>query len=287
MTKQITIPDHTAVRVALWRAMHVQVDSAPYVFEDEIGLKLVHPDEDWRQRGDMHPQGTRGYRASIVGRARFIEDVLEEKIQQGINQYVILGAGLDTFAQRRQEVATKLRVFEIDEPQTQAWKRQRLMELGFGVPDYLNLVPVDFESGESWLDRLKASGFKMDRPALVTSAGVSMYLTRETNMATLRKISSLAPGSTLVMTFMLPPDLVEPEDRLPYKMVMERTAAAGTPFLSLFQPAEVLEMAKEAGFREVKHVSRADIIGRYFAGRVDGLKPSSGEEYLVATTGQA
>lgn len=277
------VPDHTAVRVALWRAMHVLVDPLPHVFEDEIGLKLVAPDESWRERGDMHPQGTRGYRASIVGRARFIEDLLLEKVQEGINQYVILGAGLDTFAQRRPDVASKLQVHEIEQPETQAWKRQRLEELGFGVPAYLNLIPVNFEAGESWIEKLKDSGFERDQPAFLASTGVSMYLSKEANLATLRKIATLSRGTTLAMTFMLPPNLVEPEDRAPYEMVMERTAAAGTPFLSLFSPAEMLELAREAGFREVRHVSRTDIIKKYFTGRADGLQPSSGEEFLVAT----
>ncbi|WP_408097526.1 class I SAM-dependent methyltransferase [Peredibacter sp. HCB2-198] len=281
--KQITIPDHTAVRVALWRAMHAQVDASP-IFEDEIGLKLVAPDESWKQRGDMHPQGTRGYRASIVGRARFIEDLLLEKINQGVSQYVILGAGLDTFTQRRPDIASKIKIFEIDEPQTQAWKKQRLIDLGYGVPGYLKLVSVDFESGESWLEKLKESGFQTDKPAYVVSTGVSMYLTREANMDTLRKIGTLAPGSTFAMTFMLPPDLVEPEDRGPYEMVIERTAAAGTPFLSLFSPSKALELAKEAGLQNVEHVSRTDIIKKYFAGRPDGLQPSSGEEFLVVMT---
>ncbi|MGE3611420.1 MAG: class I SAM-dependent methyltransferase [Bacteriovoracaceae bacterium] len=277
-----TIPDHTAIRVALWRAMHVQCDSSPYVFEDELGLKLANPDENWRQRGDMHPQGTRGYRASIVGRARFIEDLLEEKINHGTYQYVILGAGLDTFVQRRPTLASKIKVYEIDEPQTQNWKKNRLHELGFNIPDYLKFVPVDFEAGESWLDKLKEAGLKLEEPVYVVSTGVAMYLTKEANMDTFKKIASLAPGSTLAMTFMLPPRLVEVQDRVAYEMVMERAAAAGTPFLSLFEPNEVLTMAKEAGFSEVRHVSRHDVIKKYFEGRADGLLPSSGEEFLVA-----
>ena len=97
----------------------------------------------------MHPQGTRPFRASIVARARFIEDLVAEQAQRGVDQYVILGAGLDTFAQRRPELASRLRVFEIDQPGPQAWKRQRLVELGYGVPDGLKLVPVDFEAGDA------------------------------------------------------------------------------------------------------------------------------------------
>ena len=146
----IAAPDNTASRVALWRAMHVQVDQPPHVLEDEIGLKLLAPDDSWRSRSDMDPQATRIFRASIVARARFIEDLVVEQAGRGVRQYVILGAGLDTFAQRRPEIASGLRIFEVDQPAPQAWKRQRLIEVGMGVPDWLRLVPVDFEAGWSW-----------------------------------------------------------------------------------------------------------------------------------------
>src|ERR1700751_4512404 len=121
------IPDSTAVRVALWRALHVEVDAPPHVLEDTIGLKLAAPEEGWRQRGDMHPEGTKLFRASIVARARFIEDLVVEQAGRGVGQYVLLGAGLDSFAQRRPEVASGLKVFEVDRPGAQAWKRQRLI----------------------------------------------------------------------------------------------------------------------------------------------------------------
>ena len=110
-----------------------------------------------------------------------------------------------------------------------------------------------------------------------------MYLTREANMASLRQISALAPGSTLAMTFMLPTELVNPSERSQYEMVQERARAAGTPFVSLFSPTEMLALAREAGFRDVRHVSRSEIVQRYFVDRTDGLEPASGEEFLVAT----
>lgn len=277
------IPDHTAVRVALWRALHVLVDAPPHVLVDEIGLKLTAPDENWRQRSDMHPEGTRGYRASIVGRARVIEDLVQEQLQKGVGQYVILGAGLDTFAQRRPKLAAQLRVFEVDMPATQEWKRKRLLELGFGIPKNLHLVPVDFEAGESWREKLVQNGFSSDQPAVLASTGVSMYLTKEANMATLREIASFAKGSTFAMTFMLPLDLIPEPERAGHEFVYERAKAAGTPFISFFRPPEILKMAREAGFSEVRHVSGNDIKKKYFAGRFDGLEPSSGEEFLIAT----
>jgi methyltransferase (TIGR00027 family) len=285
MLEQTAGPESTAVRVALWRAMHVQVDPPPHVLEDEIGLKLAAPDEGWRRRPDMDPEATRYFRASIVARARFIEDLVIDYASRGVGQYVILGAGLDTFAQRRPEVASRLRVFEVDRPGPQAWKRQRLIELGFGIPEWLRFVPVDFEGGDSWWQRVASASFDAVRPAIITSTGVSMYLTRNAIEATLHQVAILAPGSTLVMTFMMPLELAEPELRPALEFALKGSRASGTPFISFFTPEEMLSVALEAGFKDVQHVSAAMLAERYFSGRPDGLRPpKNAEELLVATT---
>lgn len=279
-------PESTAARVALWRALHVQIDPPPHVLDDEIGLKLLAPDQDWRDRGDMDPQFTRPFRASIVARARFIEDLVVEQASRGVTQYVILGAGLDSFAQRRPEMASGLRIFEIDQPGPQAWKCQRLMELGFGVPNWLRFVPVDFEAGGSWRDGLVSSGFASSKPAIVVSTGVSMYLSNEANAATLRQVAALAPGSMLAMTFLFPLELADAEVRPGLEMAEKGARASGTPFLSFFRPAEIVALARDAGFADARHVSAADLTQRYFAGRTDGLHPpNNAEELLVATAG--
>ncbi len=227
---------------------------------------------------------TRGFRAGIVARARFIEDLITEHAGHGVAQYVILGAGLDTFAQRRPEIASHLRIFEVDRPGPQAWKRQRLIDLGYGIPEWLELVPVDFEAHASWWERLAAAGFDASRPAVVASTGVTLYLTRDAIAATLRQIATLAPGSTLAMTFILPLELFDPEDRHQLEAVQKSARASGTPFLSLFSPPEMMALARDADFTQVRHVSTADLIQRYFTGRTDGLRPSSGEAFLAATT---
>ena len=126
----------------------------------------------------MDPVFTRTFRASMVARARFVEDLVLEQAAQGVAQYVILGAGLDSFAQRRPDIASRMRVFEVDQPAPQEWKRRRLVELGYGVPEWLQLVPVDFEAGASAWQALAEAGFDATRPAFVASTGVSMYLTR-------------------------------------------------------------------------------------------------------------
>ena len=193
MTDTATEPDSTAVRTALWRALHLEVDAPPHVLEDRIGLQLAGPDPDWRQRPDMNEYATPGVRASIVARARFVDDLVTEQAELDVGQYVLLGAGLDTFAQRRPEIASRIQIFEVDRPGPQTWKRQRLAETGFGIPEWLRFVPVDFET-TSWWDGLLANGFVVDKPAVVTSLGVSMYLTREATAATLRQSAALATG---------------------------------------------------------------------------------------------
>lgn len=277
-------PDGTAVRVALWRAMHLDVDAPPHVLEDEIGRRLVAPAEGWRRRPDMDPAATKGFRAAVVARARFIEDLVTERAALGVGQYVILGAGLDTFAQRKPEVATRLRVFEIDQPATVDWKRRRLLELGYAIPDRLRLVPVDFEAGESWPDELIAAGFDPGLPAVVVSTGVSLYLTKDATAATLRRIAGLAAGSSLAMTFMLPTDLLDDADRAGLRQSAQGAKASGTPFISFYTPQEMLTLARESGFSNARHVPGATLAERYFAGRPDGLRPSSGEDFLLATT---
>ncbi|MDG0817203.1 class I SAM-dependent methyltransferase [Bdellovibrio svalbardensis] len=281
--KQIIAPEHTAVRVALWRALHVQIDPEPHVLNDEIGLKLVG-EQDWRLRPDMNPDFSKGMRASIVGRARFIEDIVEDQAKQGVSQYVILGAGLDTFAQRRPEIASHLHVFEVDQPGPQAWKQKRLAEIGLATPEWLHFVPVDFEAGQSWWEQLIAAGFDTSKPAVVVSTGVSMYLTKETNLATFQQLAKLAHGSTFAMTFMLALDLLEAKERSILEFVMKKAGEAGTPFLSLFSPLEILAMAKDAGFKNTQYVSGEDIYQKYFATRTDGLRAGNAEGFLVAMT---
>jgi methyltransferase (TIGR00027 family) len=283
-THRTAAPDNTAVRTALWRAMHVQVDPPPHVLTDEVGLRLADPGDDWRDRPDMDPTATRAFRAAMVARGRFVEDLVTEQAGNGVTQYVILGAGLDTFAQRRPEVAARLRVFEIDQPGTQAWKRDRLTALGYGVPGWLHLVPVDFERHENWLTRLSDTGFDAGRPAVIVSTGVTMYLTKDATAATLRQVATLAPGSTLAMTFLLPPELVDDADRPGLHASQEGARAAGTPFLSFYTPSEMRELARKAGFAGSRHLPSASLAERYFADRTDGLRPSSGEDLLLAET---
>ncbi len=283
MTAPATTPDNTAVRTALWRALHVQADAPPHILDDETGLQLIDPDPGWQDRPDMHPDFTRRLRASMVARGRFIEDLVSAQSLQGIRQYVLLGAGLDTFAQRRPEIASCLSVYEIDQPGTQTWKHQRLKALGYPLPDWLHFVGVDFET-DSWWKVLLQAGFDSKEPAVVACTGVTLYLTRTAITATLRQVAALAPGTTLAMTFYLPIELMDEEDR-PLQEIAEKGArAAGTPFVSFFAPHEVIHLAQQAGFKESKLITDKDLAKQYFGDRTDGLLPASGEIFLLATT---
>lgn len=269
-------PDSTAVRTALWRALHTLVDAPPLVLDDTLGLRIAEVDDQWRRRPDMDPEGTRASRASIVARARATEDLVT---RSGAQQYVVLGAGLDTFAQRD---AGRTPVFEVDAPETQAWKRRRLEELGLLVPWRLRLVPVDFEAGESWLDRVIAAGLDPVLPTVVSMLGVTMYLTREAISATLRSAASLGAGSTMVFSYSRPIEMAPAEIRPILAGAAHGAAASGHPWLSLLTPEDAVGLAREAGFGDVGLVTSADLHDRYFADRGDGLSPAGGEDLVIA-----
>ncbi|MEU9044983.1 MULTISPECIES: class I SAM-dependent methyltransferase [unclassified Kitasatospora] len=277
-------PSSTAVRTALWRALHVQHDDPPAVFDDELGLRLADPGSDWRRRPDMDPDDNPFARAAVITRARFAEDLVLEQLGRGVGQYVILGAGLDTFAQRRTELLPSLRVFEVDSPGPQSWKRRRLAELGLDTPAGPHFVPYDLESGGSWWEAAVTAGFDAGQPAVVVSLGVTTFLGREAVVAMLRQGTALAPGSTLATTFQLPLAMVEPGPRELRARVEEAARAFGTPFTSFFEPEEMLALARDAGFRTAEHIPATALTARYFADRADGLRPSNAEELLVVTT---
>jgi methyltransferase (TIGR00027 family) len=279
--KNTTEPDNTAVRTALWRALHVQVDAKPHILEDELGLKLIAPPDDWMERPDM--KYTKRLRASVVARSRFIEDLIIAQSQEGIDQYVILGAGLDTFAQRRSDIAAKLQIYEIDQPGTLAWKQKHLADIGLTKPDNLHFVSVDFEMS-SWWEALLKSGFDISKSAVIACTGVTLYLSKAAIIDTLNQIAKLASGSTLAMAFYLPIELLDEEDKAMQEMADKGARAAGTPFVSFFPPEEILELANLAGFKEAKTISTKDMEQVYFTDRADGLFPASGEVFLLAKT---
>lgn len=269
--------DSTAVRTALWRAQHVLLDDTPHVLDDTLGLRIAGVGDGWQARPDMDPEKMRANRASVVARARATEDALAES---GAGQYVVLGAGLDTFAQRQ---TGDIRVFEVDEPATSAWKHDRLDELDLLDPAQLSLVPVDFEAGDSWLAGVAAAGLDQHRPTVVSLLGVTMYLSRDAILATLRQAASLPTGSVTVFSYSRPIEMAPPEIRPILAGAAKGAAASGHPWLSLLSPEDAAGLARQAGFRDVGVVTSQDLHDRYFAGRSDGLTPVGGEDLVVAT----
>lgn len=281
---ELEIPDSTAVRTALWRALHVQLDPHPLILNDTVGFRLIAPSEEWRNRRDMDPEFTKRVRLSIVTRARFVEDLLEEKIKEGITQYIILGAGLDSFAQRKPELASRLKIFEIDDPETLKWKQHRLQELGLVSPPGLHFVPVDFENEDLWINKLPQYGFDIKQPVFVACTGVSLYLSREAILHLFRQLNMLTARSVFAMTFLLPMEELDEEDKALLRISMEGAERSGHPFLSFFTHEQMKALAYKGGFWNASVVSKNDLLKRYFADRTDGLQPASGEDFLIATT---
>ena len=284
-------PDITAVGAAFGRAAHVMLDDPPYVLEDTLSIQLADADvlraarlltADGRMVAPQDDPRAR-WRGNFVGRARLVEDIVGDRLGTGVGQFVILGAGLDTFAQRRPDVTSRLRIFEVDEASTQRWKQERLRELAMPVPDNLRFVPVDFESGDSWVRAIAMSGFDRTRASVIASTGVTQYISIDAITTTMREAAELAAATMFVSTFVLPVDLIDPDDKELRALTEERAAARGCPWISFYSPDQFLSLAVAAGFDDVQHVSARELNERYFLGRPDGLRAASGEHLITAT----
>jgi methyltransferase (TIGR00027 family) len=200
-------PSLTAYKVAMMRAAHQVLDD-PKVFDDPMALSVVGTQGEsavFLERKKFKKRLSVYLRAIVAARSRFVEDELSQAVTRGVRQYVILGAGLDTFAYRNPYADCGLKVFEVDYPATQAWKRRQLSEAKISIPDCLTFAPIDFER-QALADRLREAGLRTDEPSFFSWLGVTMYLSRETVMATLKYISSAMPsGSGIVFDYIIPP----------------------------------------------------------------------------------
>jgi methyltransferase (TIGR00027 family) len=273
----------TAERVALRRAAHQLYDDAPLVFADPLALRILTTDAlaELQKREEMertHPFA-RGMRAFLCARSRFAEDALGQAVANGVRQYVVLGAGLDTYAGRSAlpecSVHPALRIFEVDHPATQAWKRTCLEQAGLHVPNTVTFVPVDFES-ERLMDRLAASGFDAGAPAFCSWLGVLPYLTREAAEGTLRALGSLVAGSGVAFDYAVARESLSPKQQAAYDWLAERVARAGEPFRLGFEPAKLGQLLLECGFTRVEDLDSEAIAACYFEGRTDGLTVRGG-----------
>lgn len=261
-------PSRTAQGAAMHRAAHQFLDR-PLILEDPLAMRIIGAEaaETVQNGQDWHVQPrAKAMRAMMAARSRFAEDCLRAAYRRGVRQYVVLGAGLDTFAYRSELAG--LQVFEIDHPATQAWKRERLVECGLD-PANAVYAPVDFEH-ETIVDGLKRAGFDFAKPAVFAWLGVTVYLTPDTVLATLRLIAgAMAAGSEVVFDFAVRPEgdaAVEAR-----RAFAERVAALGEPVRSDFVPEELARDIRTLGFSKAEVIDRAALSVRYFQNRSDGL----------------
>jgi methyltransferase (TIGR00027 family) len=276
-------PSITARRVAMRRAAH-QLFDQPLVFEDPLAIAILGP-EIAATLGDEADQPLeRRLRAFMVARSRYAEDQLRAAVARGIRQYVLLGAGLDTFAYRNPY--PDLKVFEVDHPATQAWKRQCLAAAGIAIPENLRFAAVDFDK-ESWDEELRRRGFASSEPAFFAWLGVTLYLAEETVLATLGSIRSLHPRNTVVFDYALPRALLNAQEQAAHDVIAARVAAAGEPYRSSFDPRALDAHLRNIGFSLVEDLSGEDIDAHYFAGRTDGLHLGGKIAHLCCAAGTA
>jgi methyltransferase (TIGR00027 family) len=281
-------PSRTAQWVAALRAVHQLLDE-PLVLPDPLALPLLGAAAEAALREDpftLNDPISRGMRAAMVARSRFVEDELARGVAAGVGQYVVLGAGLDTFACRSPHPESQLRVFEVDHAGTQRWKQQRLAEAGIRAPSALAFVPMDFERDDLG-DALARAGFRADRPACISWMGVTTYLTADAVLAALRAMAGFAPGSCVCFDYRVPAAMLDPVERVIDEVIGRKAAAAGEPWLSTFDPALLQRQLLDAGFSAADSAAPDELNARYFARRKDGLRMGGGLRIMCARTGAA
>lgn len=274
-------PSKTAFGVARRRAVHQILDHPPLVLDDPVAVRILGPETEAAIRAELakHSNGfSRAMRAFMVARSRYAEDHLRSAVAEGVTQYVVLGAGLDTFACRNSY--DQLRVFEVDHPATQQWKRHLLAEAAIAVPPSLIFVPVDFEK-QTLTDGLAQTAFDFRKPTFFSWLGVTPYLTIEAFRATVRAIGEMPVGSGVTFEYALPRAMLGFKEKIALDMIAERVAMAGEPFQLFFSPDEMRQELRRAGFTKIEELTSDDINSRYFKRRSDGLKLQGGVARLI------
>lgn len=265
-------PSRTAQRVAVRRAAHQLLDR-PLVLEDPFALKIIGPDAEAATMAKAHGQVSSSFRAFMAVRSRYAEDELANAVARGVRQYVVLGAGLDTFAWRNP--FDGVRVFEVDFPATQHWKRQRLANVGMADPPCLTFAPVDFES-QTLADGLNRAGFRADQPAYFSWLGVTMYLTREAFDATAGFIGALPAGGGVTFDYAVERSELGVFERVALDHLARKVAVMGEPFQLFFRPVELASLVRGLGFGDIEDVGKDELNARYLGNRQDGLRLRGG-----------
>lgn len=220
-------------------------------------------------------------RAFVAVRSRYAEDELARAVDGGVRQYVLLGAGLDTFAYRNPHAGAGLRVFEVDHPSTQLWKLEQLRMAGIPIPAEAIFVPVDFER-QSLGEALEAAGFCPDRSAFFGWLGVVPYLTEGAFTATASYIAGMPPGTGVVFDYALARSSLSPRQQFALNAMAQRVAAAGEPFRLFFDPGELAGKLRRSGFRHLVDLGPKEINASYFSGRSDDLRVKGGLAHLMS-----
>lgn len=276
-------PSRTALRVAERRAAH-QILDTPLVLTDPLALRIVgatRPDDRTRLAARENGRLARTLRAFMAARARVAEDEAARLANAGGGQYVILGAGLDTFAYRN-PFPGRLRVFEVDQASTQSWKRQRLAETGITPGDDVAFVSVDFDV-ESPLAALTRSGWNPAVPTVFAWLGVTMYLEGESVDRMLVEIGRQS-NAVLIFDYAISPEVLGPIERLVFDEFAKRVAAAGEPWVSSFEPDELLKTLSASGFSDVQDLGPDQLNAEYFSNRPDGMRVGSLAHIIRART---
>lgn len=268
----------TALRVAIRRAAHQLTDQPP-VLDDPIAVQLIGP-EFVRDMERAAHRVARDFRAYLAARARYAEDRLREAVRAGVEQYVILGAGLDTFAHRNPW--PKLQVYEVDFPATQEWKRALLRERGIAEPTNLTYVPLDFEHA-TLADGLAVAGFNAARPAFFGWLGVAPYLTLDAFRSTLSYIAGLPSGSGVSFDYVFAPETLSPARRAIFDRLQKRLIEAGEPLKLFFHADALAEEVRQAGFVCCDQADTERLNDIYFRDREDGLRLSPVRIGMLAT----
>ena len=257
---ELTSVHNTAIQSAAIRANHALTGSEPKIFDDTLALAISAMDKDdvLKFVANMGPSNA----ATCVVRSRVTEDRLAAAVARGVEQYVILGAGLDTYALRKANGLGSLIVYEIDDPVFQQWKRERIQEVGLTPPAQLRYAPCDFET-MSIAEALAPAGFDADKPAFISWLGVTQYLTLDAIKETLKWAGSLATGSEIVLTFS---DGGDQTDTL-----VAAAAERGVALYSHPSADEVTALLREAGFTQIEQLTHDQEAERYFRNRADGL----------------
>lgn len=264
-------PSRTAMRVAMLRAAHQFMDT-PKIFDDPLALRIIGAEAAATLRAEQSEESdaaSRAMRAFLCARSRFAEDELAQAVKRGVRLYVVLGAGLDTFAYRNPHAG--VRVFEVDFPATQMWKQKKLRAAEIAVPETLTFAPVDFEK-QTLAEGLLQAGFRAGEPAFFAWLGVTPYLNRETVLSTFRTMISLSPQNGVAFDYAVPRASLDAASQIAFDLLAGRVAAAGEPFVGFFSPEELAQELRAMGYHHIEDFGREEIEARYFTDRQDGLR---------------